>query len=228
LFFNRDESRQRELALAPEADELKETKFLSPKDPQGGGTWLLVNEHGISLGLLNYYEAEVFYQPTHRQSRGQLPLKFSNCSSLAEVETALNKEGFTPYPPFHFLSIEASGKAMLLTWDGKEKQSSYIGASDLPLSTSSFKTDEVLAARRNHFAKTVAKAEDQVAAMESFHTSPQPEPSTYSTLMTRPDAKTMSICKIDVDGSAVTMNYRARPDDTVLLEPSIIVTLPRA
>ncbi|MDA0347568.1 MAG: NRDE family protein [Verrucomicrobia bacterium] len=228
LFFNRDESRQRELAQPPKEGESKETKFLSPKDPQGGGTWLLVNEHGISMGLLNYYDAEVFYKPTHPQSRGYLPLKFSNCSSLAEIEMALNKEDFSPYPPLHFLSIEASGKAMLLTWDGKETYSSYLKASDLPISTSSFKTDEVIAARRSHFAKTVAEAEDQIGALETFHMSAQPEPSTHSALMTRPDARTISVCRIDVSESTVSMDYRARPDDTVQLNPSIIVTLPRS
>jgi uncharacterized protein with NRDE domain len=227
LFFNRDESRQRELAQPPREGESKKTKFLSPKDPQGGGTWLLVNEHGILMGLLNYYEAEVYYKPTHPQSRGHLPLKFSYCSSLAEVEMALRKEDFSPYPPLHFLSIEASGKAILLTWDGKKKQSFYPQASDLPISTSSFKTDEVIAVRRNHYAETVAKAQNQMAALETFHTSAQPEPSTHSVLMTRPDAKTMSVCRIDVSESMVSMDYRARPDDTVQLNPSIIVTLAR-
>ena len=58
LFFNRDERRTRRPAIPPAVHRKGDTRFIAPRDGDFGGSWLGVNEHGVSLCLLNGYAAE--------------------------------------------------------------------------------------------------------------------------------------------------------------------------
>ena len=58
VFFNRDEKKTRSRAELPLKREENGMQFLSPRDPDGGGTWMLVNEHGVVLCLLNRWHEE--------------------------------------------------------------------------------------------------------------------------------------------------------------------------
>ncbi|MCZ6675035.1 MAG: NRDE family protein [Verrucomicrobia bacterium] len=228
LFFNRDESRNRQPGLPPKIGTSEETQYICPLDPEGGGTWLLVNEHGLTLGLLNYYEKQIHYQPGIRQTRGELPLKFASSKDLPEVEAVFDKLDLAPYPPLHFLAVDCSGTALLLTWDGQTIIVSYPNWVDLPITTSSFETSRVVKGRKALFVEEVALANDQVQAMERFHTGTRPEPDAYSVLMARPDAKTVSVSRIDVTDTEVRMRYQARPDDKAFLDTPQILTIPRS
>ena len=55
LFFNCDELRTRGPALPPRMHEARGLRFLAPIDTDAGGSWLGVNELGLSIGLVNYY-----------------------------------------------------------------------------------------------------------------------------------------------------------------------------
>ena len=57
VFFNRDELRAREAALPPAPAELNGVRYLAPRESADGGTWLAVNERGLTLGLLDNSEA---------------------------------------------------------------------------------------------------------------------------------------------------------------------------
>ena len=214
LIFNRDESRSRPVGLPPEIGTSKEVQYICPHDPKCGGTWLLANEFGLSLGLLNYYEAQVNYQPSDPQSRGDLPLKLAHCNNRVQVETELLDLDLSPYPPFHFLVVDRSAKASQLTWDGKETTIAHPTSIDLPITTSSFKTIEVVACRKHLYQDEVVQADDTVSAMAKYHGSKQPTPETHSVLMTRPDAKTVSISTIEVNSGHVKLSYQERPTDT--------------
>lgn len=228
LFFNRDESRARTKGIPPKESVIGDTQCLHPTDPTGQGTWLLVNQHGLTFGLLNYYEAQLYYQPVDRQSRGRLPLDLAECRKLTQVSQTLGTRDLSPFPPFHFLSLDSDGQANLLTWNGKSKSTSHPSWKDLPLSTSSFETSRVIAARKAEFSKTVHPAPDRLAAMDTFHTSERPSPPTFSALMNRPDAKTVSVTRIDVTSTEVRMSYRDRPDDSAQLSDSVTISLDRA
>jgi hypothetical protein len=227
LFFNRDESRKRQDGVPPELGTHKSTQFICPRDPEGGGTWLLVNAYSLTLGLLNFYEADVNYQPAVRRSRGNLPLEYAHCKQLTEVEAALAESDFSSYPPFHFLAVGNSGEAFLMTWDGQEKVVSRPQWEDLPISTSSFKTSEVMDRRKQLFKSQMMEASDLIQRMEAYHTAKNPSPDTHAVLMTRPDAKTVSVTRIDVNHSEVKMTYCARLDDSSQLELPVTKTLSR-
>ncbi len=227
LFFNRDESRDRALAIPPSIGTANATHYICPKDPQGGGTWLLVNEHGLTIGLLNYYEAATSYQPTDPKSRGALPLRFSECTTLSDAKSAALKEDFEPYPPLHLLVVDATGCALLMTWDGKQKYISYPTTEDLPITTSSFNTDEAILARKAQFKIALESKANRTTALEQFHSSELPLPTAHAVLMTRLDAKTVSICRVEIRKHRVSLGYQARPGDDATLESPVIKSIAR-
>jgi len=54
VFFNRDEKKTRSRAEPPgERFDANGVRYLSPLDPESGGTWMLVNERGLVVCLLN-------------------------------------------------------------------------------------------------------------------------------------------------------------------------------
>ena len=58
LFFNRDERKTRKPAAPPALHEHHGVRQLYPVDGTAGGTWLGVNEYGVTVGILNHYVAE--------------------------------------------------------------------------------------------------------------------------------------------------------------------------
>ncbi|HRC86033.1 MAG TPA: NRDE family protein, partial [Thermoanaerobaculia bacterium] len=58
LFGNRDESRSRRQALPPRRAEQDGVAYLAPVDADAGGTWIAANELGVTLTLLNFYQAD--------------------------------------------------------------------------------------------------------------------------------------------------------------------------
>ena len=85
VFCNRDERRSRGPAHAPSIVESGGIRQIYPVDPEGGGSWVGVNEYGVSLCLLNHYPAN-FRDPGETGiSRGLLLIALLEARSLAEV-----------------------------------------------------------------------------------------------------------------------------------------------
>ena len=102
LFFNRDESKDRSEGLPPRSHNEGSETYVCTRDPDGGGTWLLANSHGLTLGLLNYYGARRRYRPKAPLSRGRLPLDCRTFHDLDEVEDFFTWADLSPFPPFLF------------------------------------------------------------------------------------------------------------------------------
>ena len=66
IHFNRDESRQRPEAQPPKTYTEKKTRVLMPVDSSAGGTWVFVNQWGLSVCLLNNYQASEKAKPGTR------------------------------------------------------------------------------------------------------------------------------------------------------------------
>ena len=80
IYFNRDEQRARLLALPPQFNPSREAIY--PIDANGQGTWLALTQSGLSLALLNNYQAPATPVDENSISRGQLIL-----SLLAKVKS---------------------------------------------------------------------------------------------------------------------------------------------
>ena len=215
LFFNRDESRGRAAAQGPSLQHNNGVEFLSPTDGERGGTWLLVNAHGISIGLLNNYQApqlvmEAIPTSPDPASRGMLPLKCADCASVAEAIERIEGMPLGDYPPFH-LVVAGATEASVLTWDGRASHSTVLKASGVMLTTSGFRSIDVAKIRHETFSRLVGDmAEASTGQLRDFHWNEGDEGAT-SVKMSRPDACTHSISHLTVSMDKKMANYHYSP-----------------
>lgn len=200
LFFNRDEQRSRVLATPPQYDEIKEALY--PIDPQGGGTWIAVNKRGLSLALLNNYQAAESLTSTNYNSisRGQLIL--SLIAGEGSVTKQLKWMDLSVYQPFQLcifsedLSIH-NQEISCVKWDGIQliDVSSDV---DLPITSSSVDFIEVSQKRKDRFERLVDGDEPLSTQLKDFHFSTEAN-GKHSVNMQREDAKTVSISHISIN-----------------------------
>ena len=195
LFFNRDEQRSREQALPPEIN--KSLNAIYPVDPAGKGTWIAVHQSGLSLALLNYYQAEKKAVAGEFTSRGEIILTLL-ATPESPVET-LKSLMLNCYQPFQLCLFESgltsSNKQLLcFQWDGEQlnelKQT-------LPITSSGVDYPQVYQARKKMFKKMVATNQPTTQQLINYHQSQQ-EQGKLSVQMFRDDAKTVSFSRICV------------------------------
>ncbi len=83
---NRDELYERP-AVAMTVLRRREPRILGGRDEQAGGTWLAVNEHGLTAGLTNQPSAAG--RDPSKRSRGELPLAFAAYRDAATAVSAV-------------------------------------------------------------------------------------------------------------------------------------------
>lgn len=203
VFFNRDEQRRRPLALRPEIiNHSSGIKSLMPIDPKGNGSWVAVNNVGITVALLNFYQGRL---PKGRlYSRGQIVKKAAACRSADEVEALIGGLPMHKYAPFSLLAFERHKPQgpKLIRWDGRSKT---VGLGESPLISSGFDFEGVVAKRLEQY-KRVAEKGLTTSSLHSFHSSHLPEKGAYSVCMHREDAETVSYTQVSV-ADTIDMTY---------------------
>ena len=144
----------------------------------------------------------------------------ADAADPGELEARVGGLDAPEFRPFLLLAVSPS-EARLWTWDGIEL---VMSEPDLPLTSSSFRSDEVTAARRRAFRKLGDLTPEKLAEFHSGHDPERPE---FSVRMRRDDARTVSQSRIDVGGEGVTFTYRPEPDDSLAVGEEMIVTIPR-
>lgn len=222
LFMNRDERRTRLPGLPPRLEEEGGLRFLAPRDADAGGTWLAVNEAGLTAGLLNLYQARVVAAPPPgRKSRGLLVRALAGAPDLGAAERIVAAEDLAAYQPFTLVLVGPEGRARSCAWDG----ASAVAWRDAvpPIVSSGY---DVVGATRNREALFAAAGSplgwDQLYA---FHRGHLPEKGAYSTCMHRDDAKTVSLTAIRVEPDQVRMAYAPGSPCVTPLGPPL--SLPR-
>ncbi len=202
LFFNRDEQRIRVPAIPPTFNQSKNAIY--PIDPQGGGTWIGVNQQGLTLALLNYYQAS-YSNNRHVVSRGQLILSLLHTKGdIIEQLKAMDLQVYQPFQLCIFpkgLSINKH-KVHHVKWAGSKLL--FLDVS-LPITSSSIDIDEVFKIRRYIFNQIVSAKTPSSSQLKNFHFSTEPT-AVHSVNMQRSDAQTVSISHIIVNED-ITFNY---------------------
>lgn len=200
LFFNRDEQRSRPLAIPPKFDD--EIQAIYPTDPKAGGTWMGVSLSGVSIALLNLYQADQQLPPPDGSevSRGQLVLLLLSLKD--NVEFYLQQMDLTCYRPFEVLLMNTDRQAQLYRWDGKVLSHPNF---TLPITSSSVDINKVIASRRQQYHDIVAGSTDP-ELHQQFHLSKVAQ-GHRSVNMSRADARTMSISSIRVTQDEVVFDY---------------------
>jgi len=212
LYFNRDERRSRSGAEPPALREAAGVRYLAPRDPEGGGTWIFVNEWGLSACLLNYYEAEGVAVPARgARSRGTLVTELAGAGDAGAALQALEAMQLGDYGPFYLAVIDPVAGMAARRWDGRVLDAVPL-EEDLPLlTTSSFDTTGVVATRREQFRAITEEADDAMpGVLEQFHAWQSSDSPAYGVCMSRPDACTVSLARVRVNPDEAMMSYAPR------------------
>src|SRR5690242_15248032 len=88
LLCNRDERRSRSRATGPRVHQRNGVRYVAPLDGNFGGTWILTNELGVSLCLLNGANVgggDIYPRFDSRRSRGLLLVDLVSSRSALEA-----------------------------------------------------------------------------------------------------------------------------------------------
>lgn len=202
LFFNRDELGTRQRALLPEIKQHQGIRFIAPTDTDAGGTWISVNEHGMTLCLLNNYVAQAQVNDKNWISRGQLVHELSHVSNIDSLIRTVTDNTLETYRPFDLIVLSLNGRSCRLSWDGCNLKINQ--SPEMPLTSSSFQTEAVTQSRRQQFRQTTNKSTEQ---FKQYHASHLPQRGAFSVCMHRDNGQTVSFSHISVTTAQANFDY---------------------
>jgi hypothetical protein len=202
LFCNRDESRRRRKALPPILEISGGVRYLAPRDAERGGTWIAVNEHGLTVCLLNganLREDPPVALPGTR-SRGWLVRELVAFSTPDAAAAHLEQASLDEYSPFTIAILAPAQGALLVEWNGWRKHLVRDQAESRMLASSSVDArgarryrESLFQHHRNHLLE--------------FHSHHGDAPSAYSPCMHRTGAETVSFTQIEVRSGLARLTY---------------------
>jgi hypothetical protein len=203
LLCNRDEKRTRRPASAPQLLTRNNVRFVAPIDGDFGGTWVAVNEFGLSLVLLNRAPSSAA-----KLSRGLLPMNLIPAQTLTELGDNIWMTDLSHFAPFTLAAFEPGFPASVFDWNGRNLTAVSNADHHMPLVSSSFDPERVVLERcaellRLRRLSGVLRA----GTLLAFHTSHQPELGPYSPCMHRAGAETVSFSWVAVSSSEVSLYY---------------------
>jgi hypothetical protein len=254
LITNRDELRTRPLATAPRWHDRAmfvvgrtdaDAAALFPVDPAGGGTWVGAAPSGIVLCLLNANPVPAPELPPRHKliSRGIIIPRLlaehaANPGGLDDVMDSLRSIELPRFAPFRLVAVAATagadGAAFRVSeakWDLRRLE-----CEDHPPGPACFVSsalgDPLVKPRLSLFDAMVRGASDQPGqaqslAQDRFHRHTWPASPEISVLMSRPDARTVSVTTVEVcllPGQAtrplVSMRYEPIPEPQAVTMPA--------
>lgn len=230
LWFNRDELRTRGPERRPRRETLAGTVVLAPTDADGGGTWLAVNEFGLTLGLLNGTPGT---QPrtggspgreplTGWTSRGQLVRALADAAHVDSVLERARRTDLAAYRPFVLLALEPGRAGRLLRWDGVDL-TILSAAACVPLVSSGLDAEGARRHRATLWAQLVGERAEP-STIEAFHASHRGAPAALPPCLHHAQVATRSQCRVKVDARRIELVHlsgppcRTRPGPPLALE----------
>lgn len=230
LWFNRDELRTRGPERQPQRETLAGTVVLAPTDADGGGTWLAVNEFGLTLGLLNGSpgrEPRASGSPGREPragwtSRGRLVRDLAAAADVDSVAERATRADLDAYQPFVLLALEPGRAGSLLRWDG-EDLTILSAESCVPLVSSGLDAEGARRHRETLWALLVGERADP-SGIEAFHASHRGAPAELPPCLHHALVETKSQCRVKVDERRIELVHlpgppcRTRPGPPLTLD----------
>ena len=211
LMCNRDERRTRPAAIPPRVHELGGRLAAFPVDPQGGGSWVGVNDTDIVVALLNVHSARRRCTEEPRRSRGLIVRELLSCGSMAHVREAIASLNVGVFETFRLVIVHGL-TVTVATHDGACTMTCRQISLDVPLlfTSSSLGDARVEAPRRRLFQRMVVQRRagwlDGQAQFHRHQWRCRPE---ISVRMERGDALTVSRTVVDVTPAGRIVVYQA-------------------
>jgi len=205
LFFNRDERLTRSRAELPVVQEVDGVTLISPTDADAGGTWIAVNQFGITVCLLNHYQFQQIETYKDWKSRGDIVKKFAVISDLRLAQEWFDDLPLDDYRAFRMFIIDPRGNNRLCVWDGHSARLELNVT--MPKSSSSVDAKNVKAIRKNLFKNLNLVESRDSQDYINYHSSHLPSRSKDSVCMHRDDAKTVSLSHVCIDSLNISFRY---------------------
>lgn len=192
----RDEQRTRRPGL-PAAWRTLESgrRAIWPTDADAGGTWVAARDDGVVLALLNRNIPDNG-RPTPTRSRGDIIPALVDLDSPSSMLERLSEMDLAGVSPFRLLAIDAAGSGAVVTFDGLALSEPVPSGPPSCLASSGL-GDEHVQVRLPLFEEMMSQAAtpEQQSAFHHHRWDDRPE---FSVLMSRRDARTVSITTIEV------------------------------
>lgn len=197
LVTNRDESRTRPTAKPPTLVEQHGIRAMYPIDPQGGGTWVGVNDQRVVMSILNYnplpYTQLIKTYPSDLISRGNIIPALIDSPSSDEAIARLRAMDLSRFAHFRLVIADLEGVA-LLAWDRDslgidefEREPVCVVSSGLG--------DHVVEPRLPLFDDMV-RDDPTIETQDAYHAHRWPDRTEQSVRMERADARTVSVTSV--------------------------------
>lgn len=209
LLCNRDEKLTRRPAGSPRVREQQGVRYIAPRDGDRGGTWLAVNEYGLTLCLLNGAASSTRPGAAPR-TRGMVPLQLVSSRSAGEVACRVDRLDLREYAPFLLAILEPGLATALFEWDGARKWLYPVADPLLPLSSSSLDNEAARAVRQRLYQQLAGNGSTP-ESLRRFHAAHEPGQEPYSPCMHRSDARTVSFSWVKVGDRTARVYYLAGP-----------------
>jgi hypothetical protein len=209
LAMNRDEQTSRARAVGPRRQWTGSRNALYPSEP-GGGTWIGINDAGLTLALINWY-AKPQRDRALCVSRGIVIPHLLAADDFAGVGVLLSDLPMALINPFRLIAVSLADRAVReWRWDGKILECRRHGWKRRHWFSSGY--DEALVNRKRAGVARIAaaaKSAQTPAWLRQLHRSHQPERGAFSVCMHRQDARTVSYTEIVTTGRKAQMRYAA-------------------
>lgn len=206
LFFNRDEQKARSRASLPAMYKTESgTAYVAPIDNDAGGTWIAVNEFGITICLLNHYQFQQIETYKNWRSRGEIVRILAETANIREVKSRFKSIDLSDYRAFRLFAIDRSGNNRLCVWDGRTLSIELTTTS--PQASSAVDAKNVKQVRGQFYADSGLAKSTNKTDFYRYHASHHPEPSQSSVCMHREEAETVSFTHINVKDNCAQVYY---------------------
>jgi hypothetical protein len=230
LMTNRDEHRERAEALPPRWHEVRRgegaSRALWPTDAAAGGTWVASSEHGLTLTLLNLnLRSEAGESPARfgGVSRGLVIPRLIGCGTPEEAAEALGAMDVREFLPFRLIAVgpgvpggRDGGRARIVECRSDGRSVAVARHDGSPICfVSSGLGDRLVEPRLGLFERMVVARGATAEAQDEFHAHVWPDRPQVSVMMSRTDARTVSVCRVEARPGtpwAVRMDYQPVPE----------------
>lgn len=201
LVHSRDEQRDRAAAVPPAWRDLRSgRRAVWPTDPDAGGTWIAARDDGAVLGILNY-NIPPNGRPDPVHSRGAVIPALIDAPDAARAMERLADRDLVATAPFRLVAVDPDGAALLAAWDGLSLAPVEVLRPPFCLASSGL-GDERVRPRLPLFDAMVAP-DPTPKTQDAYHRHRWDDRPEISVLMSRRDARTVSITTVEPEPSAV-------------------------
>lgn len=209
LGMNRDEKLTRVPGLPPKQKNVNVRMVLCPSEPRGG-TWIAVNECGVTHALINWYSIPARVD-RNSVSRGEVVNAVSAAISPDNAHAKLAALPLKQINPFRLIGIyDATHEVVEWRWDLKKlARENHLWKTQQWIS-SGFDEPTAQRFRSETFQRAcLQRSTGTLDWLRRLHRSHLPESGPFSTCMHRADASTVSYTEVTVSSNQAKILYHS-------------------